>query len=250
MPYRESVSRELYLHETIDIVGEGSVPYMEESVVGFDPDAIADRGLALFGTWAVQGSTGRWPRVINVWELTDGWEGWARLCARTNLRRQANAELEAWWHRAAGWRSGGFDRLLGAAPGSPSLALVRRPATRGELFLHEQATVRPGAALDYLAAVREEWAPVMAEHGHHLVGLWEVLLCETEVCTLWATDLEAHTALARATDAARGFPTPGTATDPRLVSWRARGRAFDLRWRHEILIPCPGTPMGPAVWAE
>jgi len=244
------VARELYLHETIDVVGEGAVPYMEQSVVGFDADAVADRGLALFGTWIVQGSTGRWPQVVNVWELVDGWAGWERLCARTNLRRQANPELAAWWREAATWRSGGFDRLLGAAPGSPTLSEVVSGDVRGELFVHELATVRPGAALDYLAAVRDEWAPVMAEYGHRLVGLFEVLLGETEVCTLWATDLASHVALARSTDAARGFASPGVKADPRLLAWRERVRAFDLRWRQEMLVPCPGTPMGPRAWAE
>lgn len=248
------MSRALYLHETIDIVGEGAVSYMEQSVVGFDAEAVADRGLDLYGTFLVQGSTGRWPQVVNVWELVDGWTGWERLCARTNLRREANPELAAWWREAATWRTGGFDRLLGAAPGSPTLADVRARGTRGELFVHEIATVRPGTALDYLTAVREEWAPVMAEHGHHLVGLWEVLLGETEVCTLWATDLAAHIALARSTDAARGFREPGDEGkdegDDRILAWRERTRVFDLRWRHEMMIPCPGTPMGPDAWAE
>jgi hypothetical protein len=246
------VPRELYLHETIDILGEGAVPYMEKSVVGFDAAAVADRGLALFGTFLVQGSTGRWPQVVNVWEIVDSWAGWERLCARTNLRRQANAELAAWWREAASWRTGGFDRLLGAAPGSPTLAEVsdRAQGIRGELFVHELASVRPGSALDYLDAVRREFAPLMAEHGHRLVGLWEVLLGETEVCTLWATDLASHIALARSTDAARGFGAPHAAGDARLLAWRERIRAFDCRWRHEMLIPCPGTPMGPRAWAD
>ena len=74
--------RELYLHETIDIVGEGAVPYMEESVIAFDAETISDRGLRPFGTWYVQGSTGRWPQVVNIWELVDGWEGWRRLTGR------------------------------------------------------------------------------------------------------------------------------------------------------------------------
>ena len=39
---------------------------------GFDP-AVAANGLALLGTWATMGSTGRWPQVVNVWELADGW---------------------------------------------------------------------------------------------------------------------------------------------------------------------------------
>ena len=241
--------RALHLHETIDIVGDAAVPYMERSVVGFDADAIADRGLVLYGTWYVQGSTGRWPQVVNVWELVDGWEGWGRLCARTNLRREANPELAAWWREAAGWRSGGFDRLLGSGPGTLDRAAVLAGGVKGEIFVHEIARVPPGGALEYLAAVDREWAPVMAEHGHRLVGAWEVLFGESETCILWATDLTSHVALARATDAARGFAAPGGRADARIPAWRARARALREHWREEILIPCPGTPMGPDFWA-
>lgn len=246
------MSRELYLHETIDILGDGAVPYMERSVVGFDAERVADRGLALFGTWYVQGSTGRWPQVVNVWEIVDGWEGWRRLCASTNLRREANRELAEWWSEAAGWRSGGFDRLMAAAQGSPSLREVREQGIRGELFLHELSTLRPGTAPEYLAAVRDEWAPVMAEHGHRLVGAWEVLMTDREVCVLWATDLDSHIELARAHEATRSFTSDAAlraAADERIPTWRVRTREFDLRWREELLIPCPGTPMGPAEWA-
>jgi hypothetical protein len=244
------LARELYLHETIDIVGEGAVPYMEQSVVGFDADRIADRGLTLYGTWYVQGSTGRWPQVINVWELVDGWHGWKRLCARTNLRREANPELAEWWKQAASWRSGGFDRLLGSAPGSLSLADVVAEGLSSELFVHELARVRPGAALEYLAAVDEEWAPVMADHGHRLVGAWEVLFGESETCLLWATDLDAHVELAQATDASRGFPSEGGTPDERIPAWRERVRRMREHWREEVLIPCPGSPMGPDEWAR
>jgi hypothetical protein len=91
--------RPLYLHEVIDIVGENAVPYMEKSVLGFDT-ATADRGLRLYGTWYVMGSTGRWPQVVNLWEMTRGWDDWERLCRSTNLRREANESLSAWWHEA------------------------------------------------------------------------------------------------------------------------------------------------------
>ncbi len=244
------MARDLYLHETVDIVGQGAVPYMENSVVGFDADVVADRGLTLYGTWYVQGSTGRWPQVVNIWELVDGWEGWRRLCQRTNLRREANRELSSWWAEAASWRSGGFDRLLGATEGSLSLADVRAGEIEGELFIHELSRVQPGAALDFLAAVAEEWAPVMADHGHRLVGAWEVLFGESEVCTLWATDLDSHIALCRATEAARGFASPGATADERIPAWRERMRPLRTDWREEVLIPCPGSPMGPARWAD
>ena len=242
------MDRHLYLHETIDIVGEGAVPYMEKSVVGFDADAVADRGLALYGTWYVQGSTGRWPQVVNVWEMVDGWEGWRRLCERTNLRREANRELSDWWREAASWRSGGFDRLLGACPGSLPLATIREEGIRGELFLHERSRVHAGAAPDFLHAVREDWAPVMADHGHRLVGAWEGLLGEREAFTLWATDLASHVSLCRATDASRGFGDGSG--DERIPRWREQSRHWRDDWREEVLIPCPGSPMGPDRWAE
>lgn len=249
-PIVKTMDRDLYLHETIDVIGQGAVPYMEKSVVGFDPEAVADRGLTLYGTWVVQGSTGRWPQVVNIWELVDGWEGWRRLCSRTNLRREANSELSDWWSDAASWRSGGFDRLLGAGPGTLPLETIEREHIQGELFVHETARVRPGTAMDYLAAVREDWAPVMAEHGHRLVGAWEVLLSESETCTLWATDLDSHIELARATDATRGFETRDGTRDLRISRWREQARTFREHWREEMLIPCPGSPMGPAEWAS
>lgn len=240
-------SRALYLHETIDIVGEGAVPYMEESVVGFDADAIADRGLELYGTWYVQGSTGRWPQVVTLWELVDGWAGWQRLCEATNLKREANTALSQWWKQAAERRSGGFDRLMGAVPGHRTLAEVREADIVGELFVHELTEVQPGKGPEYLRELVKRWAPVREEYGHRLVGAFETLMSDTEVCTLWSTTLHSHVTLGRAMDDARGF---GTADHPdeRLVSWVRYRRNWCTRFREELLIPCPGTPMGPPAW--
>src|ERR1044072_9455213 len=108
----------LHLHEVIDIVGEQAVPYMERSVLGFKGET-ADRGLALWGTWYVMGSTGRWPQVVNIWEMADGWDGWERLCRATNLRREANEDLADWWREAYQRRTGGFRRLPGPTPAPP-----------------------------------------------------------------------------------------------------------------------------------
>jgi hypothetical protein len=241
----------LYLHEVIDIVGEGAVPYMEHSV-DFKTDAAAGNGLYLFGTWYVMGSTGRWPQVVNIWEMPGGWDDWRRLCASTNVKRQGNKELESWWRQALEYRSGGFDRLMGAAPGSPTIAQLRDEGVKGGMFVHEITQVRPGAALDYLAAVREEWAPVMADHGHRMVGLWEVLLGDSEVCTLWATDLDGHIALGKATDAARGLDADvaDDDVDGRLAAWPSRATEWCVRRREELMVPCPRTVMGPDAWPQ
>ena len=76
---------------------------------------------------------------------------------------------------------------------------------RGSLFVHELTEVRPGTAIEYLEAVRNVRAPLMAEYGHHLVGLYEVMMNDYEVCTTWATDAEAHVRMGKARDVARGL---------------------------------------------
>jgi hypothetical protein len=149
----------------------------------------------------------------------------------TNLRRTQNPALNEWWQEALKTRSGGFDRLLGAAPGCPSLAELRAGGVSGSVFVHEISEVRPGAALDYLAAVRDERAPLLADHGHALVGLYEVLMGDTEVVTIWATDPAGHEALMRAADAG---------DDERFLRWQEQARAAGrTRWHEELMTPHP-----------
>ena len=78
---------QLFLHEVIDIVGRGGRAYMEHTV-GFDAAATTASGLVLVGTWEVVGTTGRWPQVVNLWEI-DGWDGWTRLGQRTKREFRA-----------------------------------------------------------------------------------------------------------------------------------------------------------------
>jgi len=225
------VSRPLFLHEYVDVVGDGAMRYMEHTLE-FDVDDAADRGIELVGTWYTMGSTGRWPQVVNLWSCVDGWTGWRRLMESTNLRRSRNPALAQWWREALETRSGGFDRLLGAAPGCPTPADLREQGVRGSVFVHELSEVRPGAALEYLAAVRDERQPLLADYGHTLVGLYEVLLTDVEVITIWATDPTGHEALGRATD---------ESGDERVHRWRVRRREFVTRWREELMTPHPGT---------
>ena len=213
------MSEKLFLHEVVDIVGEGARPYME-LMVRTDTDSIADRGMRLFGTWQVVGMTGRWPQVVNLWAI-DGWEGWRRSLVAANLKREENTALKAWWDDAYKHRSGGFDRLLEARTVT---------ATPGELFVHEVTRVRPGAGPEYLAALQSEWVPVAADHGHTLVGAFEVLFTDVEVVTVWATSLDDHIA----------FESEG---DERVGPWRARARDFVTHWREELMVPGPGSPL-------
>ena len=150
----------------------------------------------------------------------------------TNLSRTKNPALNAWWKTALEVRSGGFDRLLGAVPGCPTIAELRRDGVSGSVFVHELSECRAGAAAEYLDAVRVVWEPVMRDYGHVLVGLYEVLMTDTEVMTVWATDPEGHEALGRAIDAG---------TDERIARWRAQSTRYLTRWREELMTPYPGT---------
>lgn len=223
----------MYLHEYIDIVGDGAMQYMEHTAARGASDASGGT-LDLVGTWYTMGSTGRWPQVVNLWECVDGWNSWGALMERTNLRRTATPELEEWWRRALEVRTGGVDRLLAGAPGCPSLADLRGDGVRASVFVHELSRCRAGAGLDYLAAVREERQPLLGEYGHRLVGLYEVLLTDREVLTIWATDPGSHCSLQRA--AVEG-------TDERITRWQARAREFLTEWREELMTPHPTTPL-------
>lgn len=225
--------RNVYLHEIIDIVGEGAMPYMDLTTARGAGDASGGT-LGLVGTWYTMGSTGRWPQVINLWECVDGWNGWRALMERTNLRRTTTPELEEWWRDALKARTGGFDRLMAGAPGCPSMADLADAEIRASVFVHELSQCRPGAALDYLAAVREVWAPIARDYGHQLVGSYEVLLTDTEVMTIWATSTEEH---------CRFMEAATEGTDERIARWRSRAREFLTAWREELMTPYPGTLM-------
>src|SRR2546427_3374992 len=69
---------QLYLHETIHIIGTGSEPYKRHTAAWA---ARRRHGGALVGIWQQSGSTGDWPRVVNLWEM-DGWDGWAAILER------------------------------------------------------------------------------------------------------------------------------------------------------------------------
>lgn len=148
------MGRHLYLHEVVDIVGQGQYDYMAHA--GKEPTNVMPDMLTLQGTFFVCAmGGGRWPQVVNIWDVGDaGWEGWAANVDRLNLKRR-HAFYGEWWDEAAQWRSGGFDRLCGAVPGSPSTPEIAEQGIRGTLFVHQVLQVRPGSPLDYLAEVVE-----------------------------------------------------------------------------------------------
>ena len=238
-------ARELYLHEYIDIIGQGQWAYMEHAKAQAGHEKV---DFELLGTWYTMGITGRWPQVINIWEIPGGWDGWYGKVDRLGLKRRTNADLFKWWDTAYKLRTGGFDRLLGGHPGCPTIAQLTRDAVRGTLFVHEMTTVRPGTATEYLDATREVREPLMNEYGHHLVGLYEVLMHDYEVCTVWATNAVDHVRMGKAFDVARGLldaDSADVAGDSRLVEWRRAAQQWTVQFREELMTPAPGTVCGP-----
>lgn len=125
LPWPAVARRDLYLHEVVDIVGQGQYDYMEH--LRSEPtNAMADM-LTLQGSFFVCAmGGGRWPQVVNIWDVGErGWDAWAANVDRLNLKRRT-AFYRDWWDEAAQWRRGGFDRLSGGDAGQPR----RRPRIR------------------------------------------------------------------------------------------------------------------------
>jgi hypothetical protein len=240
--------RALYLHEVVDIVGQGQYDYMEH--LWRDPVLRMPKMFGLQGSFYVcAAGGGRWPQVVNIWDVgTDGWDGWAANVDRMNLKRR-KAFYGDWWDEAAKWRSGGFDRLCGGVPGSPTTEDIQARGVRGTLFVHELLEVRPGAQLDFLAAVVEQKVPVWRDHGHAPTGIYEVLGNQHEVVLVWATTIPAQVALRKARDTTYGLCDEGR-PDERLKAWDGTAAGFVTSGITQIMTPLPRTVYGPPDWEE
>jgi len=240
--------RSLYLYEVVDVIGQGQYEYMEH--LWQDPVLRMPEMFGLQGSFYVcAAGGGRWPQVINIWDVgNQGWEGWARNVDRMNLKRR-KAFYGDWWDKAAQWRSGGFDRLCAGVPGSPTTEEIAERGIRGTLFVNEILQVRPGAALDYLAAVREERLPLLAEYGQVATGLYEVTSNQHEVVCVWASDIPSQTRLRQNRDNARGLCDEGEA-DARLVDWERRSAEFVTGGDQHLMTPLPRTVYGPEEWED
>jgi len=174
----------LYLHEVIDIVGTGQAPYLAsvaERARHSEREAIS----RLVGTWKVIGSTHRWPRVVNLWEM-DGWDQWAEALDRQFLPARIDAELAPWWAKATEWRSGGFDRILEPTAYSPTRDALCERGLKARVCVHTVARLRSGRRDAYLAAVGDTLKPVLEARGLTLMGAYAVPMRSDEAVLLWA----------------------------------------------------------------
>ena len=170
------MNRNLYLHETVDVIGQGRYEYMEH--LWQDPVLRMPQMFGLQGSFYVcAAGGGRWPQVINIWDVgSNGWKGWAANVDRMNLKRR-KAFYGEWWDEAAKWRTGGFDRLCAGVPGSPTTEEIAARGITGTLFVHEVLTVRPGTQLEYLSdgggGANALAGGIRSLHDRALSGHWE-----------------------------------------------------------------------------
>jgi hypothetical protein len=177
----------LYIHEFIDIIGHNRARYMHHMTANWSPVGQEERGQLCYGVWAVLGSTGRWPEVVNIWEH-NGWDGMAESFGVEAVGRGAqDPRLEKWWAAAADLRRGGVDRILHPAPWTRSVEQLCADGVRGECYAHELVRVRPGAAEDLLERVREQGVPLAGQRGWELAGAWRTAMAADDECILlWA----------------------------------------------------------------
>ncbi len=241
-------ARSLYLYEVVDVIGQGQYSYMEH--LWKDPVLRMPEMFGLQGSFYICGAGGgRWPQVVNIWDIgARGWKGWASNVDRMNLKRR-KAFYGEWWDEAAKWRTGGFDRLCGGVPGSPTTEEIAAAGIKGTLFVNEILTVRPGSALDFLAAVTEQRVPMLRGYGHQATGLYEVMSNQHEVVMVWATSIADQVRLRQNRDNTRGLCDEGE-VDDRIVAWERVSSTFVTGGDTHIMTPLPRTVYGPDDWED
>lgn len=224
----------IYIHEVVDIVGAHRADYMDHMTSGWDAAARAERGMQCFGVWATVGSTGRWPTVVNMWEL-DGWEGLAaNLDHELSHDSLQDPTLARWWAKAAEFRSGGTDRILIPADYSPNIQSLCEDLPPAACHLHQVVAVATGTARNYLSRVEQEWLSPASNNGLQLTGAFRTaMVSDSEVILLWSVPdwpqwAEAERFLDESEEA---------------LTWRERTADLVLSDVHTVLCPAPLSPL-------
>jgi len=223
----------IYIHEFIDIIGHNRARYMHHMTANWCPVGRAERKMLCFGVWATVGSTGRWPEVVNMWEL-DGWEGLAANFSHELTGSGLQDEsLVQWWSIAAELRRGGVDRIVVPEPWSPTIEELVDRDVRGVAYAHELVTMPVGTVRRFLDAVDEVGRQTIEELGMHCVGAFRVAMTnDHEAIVIWALPTwESWVEYERAWD--------GDA----LATWRARLVALGADVRRTLMVDAPLSPM-------
>lgn len=223
-----------YIHEFIDIRGHHRADYMHHMAANWSPLAQRTRDQRCFGVFAVLGSTGPWPQVVNLWE-EDGFAGLAASFEAEAVGTGAqDPALAKWWAKAAEFRRGGFDRILRPAPWTRTIDELTADGVTGACYAHELVSLRAGTVDDFLDRVRDDLVPLHESLGLTLVGAWRTAMVDDdEAILLWACPTWGHWA---AYEVAHE-------DHPGLRDWTARSRDL-VTGRHRILlVDAPLSPL-------
>ena len=224
----------VYIHECIDIRGHNRAKYQHHMTANWVPVALEERNQRCYGVWSTIGSTGRWPEVVNMWEL-DGWDGLVRnFEVETAGGRDQDPSLADWWATAATFRRGGFDRIVVPDAGSRGIEELCADGVRGEPYCHEVVRVPPGRADELLALVRTTGEDAYEAEGLELVGAFRTALRSDDECILlWACP----------TWRAWGEFEQAWGADGELASWRKALLDFGATWQRTLLVDAELSPM-------
>jgi hypothetical protein len=227
-------NEKIYVHEFIDIIGPNRAKYMHHMTANWCPIAREERRQLCFGVWGTIGSTGRWPEVVNLWEI-DGWDGLAHdLTHEVNHAGMQDPALAQWWREAAQFRRGGFDRILVPEPWSPTIGECTAAGIRGEVYAHELVKLPAGGVSNYLEAVRD--IALMEFELHHLtlVGAFRTaMVSDDEAIVVWAIP-----SFATWIEFEHGFDQHAG-----LRAWRARQDVLGARVHRTLLVDAPLSPL-------
>lgn len=225
----------LYLHEMVEIRGDGATAYMQ-AVVERARHSEANGISRLVATWRVIGSTHRWPRVVNLWEM-DGWHHWSQSLSRQFDPYQRDAHLGKWWAAMVRYRRGGFDRILEPASFCPSRTQLAAQGVKGWVTEQQLYRLHPSIISQFLDEVQSLLLPAMASYAISLVGAYTAPMRPGEVLLLWS---------------ARDFATlcqqwAERTNAPRWRAWSARLNHWRVRREVSWLVPFTGTLLSPEV---
>jgi hypothetical protein len=223
----------VYIHEYIQIRGLNRANYVHHMTANWSPTAQVERDQLCYGVWPVIGSTGRWPEVINMWELRD-WEGIAKGFALEGSGTGAyDPVLEKWWAHAAEFRRGGIDRLVLPAPWIRTIEELCADGVTGVCYAHELVGVRAGAAGELLDRLHADGRRVINELGLELVGAFRTTMRNDDECILISAvpAWETWTAYERA-----------HLDDSPISAWRRSLDDIVTTWERNLMVDAPLCP--------
>jgi hypothetical protein len=228
------MSTKIYIHELIDIIGPNRSKYMHHMTANWCPIARVERNQLCYGVWGTVGSTGRWPQVVNMWEL-DGWEGLAaNFSHELSHPTLQDPSLAQWWEVAATLRAGGYDRILEPAPWARAIDELVTAGAGGALYAHEILTVAPGDAGEVLELAGAIGGPAAARLGVALLGAFRVAMADDrEVVAIWSfPDWDTWVGYERAWSAKGG-----------MAEWREALIGVGAHFRRSLMIDAPLAPL-------